>query len=129
MRRGVDCLKSYFEIGGHIIECDIDNLSNTSLLSSKSRVPAAGRPERGRISARDQSSTMTQTSKDSLGTHALKMWTYNIRSGYDLFTEKPESILGFIKDPRTLGVLGIQWSLDTIELNYDYFVKGESSPW
>jgi hypothetical protein len=129
MFRGVDCLKSYYEIGGHIIECDIDNLANTSLLSSKTKVPAAKRPERGRSFARGQSSTMTQTEKDSLGIHALKMWSYSLRSGYDLLTEKPETALGFFKDPRTLGVFGIQWGLDQIELNYDYFVKGESSPW
>jgi len=122
-------MTSYFEIGGHIIECDIDDLGSTSLLSSKTKVPAAKRPERGRSFARGQSSTMTQTEKDSLGIHALKMWTYSIRSGYDLVTEKPESILGFVKDPRTLGVLGIQWGLDSVELNYRYFVKGESSDW
>lgn len=122
-------MKSYFEIGGHIIECDIDDIGNTSLLSSKTKVPASKRPERGRSFDKGQSSVMTQTEKDSLGIHVLKMWTYNIRSGYDLVTEKPESILGFVKDPRTLGGLGIQWGLDQIELNYRYFVKGESSYW
>ena len=121
--------KSYFEIGGHIIETDLDDLASTSLLSSNTKVPAAGRPERGRISARDQSSSMTQTSKDSLFTHWLKMASYPSRSAFDLVTEKPESILGFVKDPRTLGVFGIQWQLDVIEMNYDYFVKGESSSW
>ena len=125
------CLsKTYFEIGGHIIECDIDDLGNTSLLSSKSKVPAAGRPERGRISARDQTSSMSQTSsKDSLVTHWLKMVTYPSRSAIDLVTTKPETLGGFFKDPRTLGLFGIQWGLDQVEMNYDYFVKGESSSW
>ncbi|MDC0339405.1 hypothetical protein OAN33_07710 [Flavobacteriales bacterium] len=72
---------------------------------------------------------MTQTEKDSLFTHWLKMVSYPTRSAFDLFTEKPESILGFIKDPRTLGILGIQWNLDMLEMNYEYFVKDESSPW
>jgi len=121
--------KNYFEIGGHIIECDIDDLGSTSVLSSKTKLPAAKRPERGRSFAKDQSSLMTQAEKDSLGIHALKMWSYPLRSGYDLVTEKPESILGLVKDPRTLGVFGIQWGLDQIELNYRYFVKGESSDW
>ena len=57
MRRGVDCLTSFFEISGHIIECDI-----TSHSSSITMVSAAERPERGRIAARSQSSMMTQTS-------------------------------------------------------------------
>jgi hypothetical protein len=122
-------MKSYFEIGGHIIECDIDDLGNTSLLSSKTKVPASKRPERGRSFDKGQSSLMTQTEKDSLGIHALKMWSYPARTGYDLLTEKPQTILGFVKDPRTLGVLGIQLGLDQIELNYRYFVKGESSDW
>ena len=122
--------KSYFEIGGHIIECDIDNLHNTSLLSSKSKVPAAARPERGRISARDQTSSMSQTSsKDSLFTHWLKMVSYPGRSAFDMVTEKPERLGGFIKNPRSLGIFGIQWGLDQVEMNYDYFVKGESSSW
>lgn len=121
--------KSYFEIGGRIIECDIDNLSNTSVLSSKRKVPAAKRPERGRSFAKGQSSSMTQTDKDPLFTHWLKMVSYPARSAYDLVTDKPESILGFIKNPRTLGLLGIQWGLDQIELNYRYFVEGESSDW
>ena len=122
-------MKSYFEIGGYIIECDIDDLASTSLLSSKTKVPAARRPVRGRSFARGQSSSMTQTEKDSLFTHWIKTVSYPARSAVDLFTDKPESILGIIKDPRTLGLFGIQWHLDAIEMNYDYFVKGESHEW
>jgi len=126
----VDCLnKTYFEIGGHIIECDLDNLANTSLLSSKTKVPAAKRPERGRNFAKGQASSMLQTEKDSLFTHWLKTSSYPARSAYDQFVEKPESILGVIKDPRSLGIFGIQWNLDIIEMHWDYFVKGESHPW
>jgi len=121
--------KSYFEIGGHIIESDIDDLTGTSLLSSKTKVPAAKRPERGRSFARGQSSMMTQTEKDSLFTHWLKTVSYPARSAFDLVVDKPESVLGVIKDPRTLVAFGIQWHLDAIEMNYEYFVKGESSPW
>ena len=51
-------MTSYFEIGGHIVECDL-----TSLLSPYQMVSAAERPERGRISARSQASSMPQTSR------------------------------------------------------------------
>lgn len=121
--------KSYFEIGGHIIECDIDDLGNTSLLSSKTKVPAAKRPERGRSFARGQSSSMTQTSRDSLFTHWLKMVSYPARSAFDMFSDHPQRLMYIAKDPRGLIVPGIQWNLDMIEMNYEYFVKGESSPW
>lgn len=121
--------KSYFEIGGHIIETDLDDLASTSLLSSKTKVPAAKRPERGRSFARGQSSSMTQTEPDSLFTHWLKMVSYPGRSAYDLFSREPQRLVFIAKDPRSLVVPGIQWSLDQIEMNYDYFVKGESSSW
>jgi len=55
----VDCLSTYFEISGHIVECE-DEL--TSLLSPYSKVSAAERPERGRTSARSQVSLIPQTS-------------------------------------------------------------------
>jgi len=130
MRRGVDCLsKSYFEIGGHIIECDIDNLANTSLLSSKTKVPAAKRPERGRNFAKGQASSMLQTEQDSLFTHWLKTVTYPARSAYDYFSQHPQRLVFIAKDPRGIVVPGLQWNLDVVEMNYDYFVKGESHPW
>ncbi len=121
--------KSYFEIGGYIIECDIDDLRNTLVLSSKTKVPASKRPERGRSFEKGQSSSMTQTEKDSLFTHWLKVVSYPTRSAVDLFTDKPQHLLGVIKDPRSLAFYGIQWGLDSIEMNYDYFVKGESHDW
>jgi len=62
MRRGVDCLTSFFEIGGHIIECDITSHSSSTLM-----VSAAERPERGRIAARSQASPMLQTSSSTGG--------------------------------------------------------------
>jgi hypothetical protein len=52
---------SYFEIGGHIVECSADD--NTSLPSSISMVSAAERPERGRNSAKDETFLMSKTSK------------------------------------------------------------------
>ncbi len=57
----MDCLTSYFEIGGHIVECG----KFTSPSSSKARVSAAERPERGRTSARSQVSSIPQTSSVS----------------------------------------------------------------
>lgn len=53
-------MTSYFEIGGHIVEVDLQNL--TSLSSSPLTVSVAERPERGRTSARSQASSMPQTS-------------------------------------------------------------------
>lgn len=53
-------MTSYFEIGGHIVEVDLQNL--TSFSSSPLTVSVAERPERGRISARSQASSMPQTS-------------------------------------------------------------------
>ena len=120
--------KSYFEISGHIVECSTDG--NTSHPSSKSAVSAAERPERGRISAKTEwGVTPEKTAKDSLFTHWMKTVSYPARSAADVVMDKPETVLGVIKDPRTIGAFGIQWYLDTIEMNYDYFVKGESSPW
>lgn len=55
-------MTSFFEIGGHIVECDL-----TSLLSPYRMVSAAERPERGRIAARSQASSMPQTSSASGG--------------------------------------------------------------
>ena len=72
---------------------------------------------------------MTQTEKDSLFTHWLKTVSYPSRSAYDMFSEHPQRLIPIAKNPRGLIVHGIQWNLDMIEMNYDYFVKGESSPW
>ena len=58
------CLTSYFEIGGHIVECDI--IYNTSLPSPKPSVYAAVRPERGRSSASSQASSMPQKTSSSV---------------------------------------------------------------
>ena len=53
-------MTSYFEISGHIVECSTDD--STSLPSSLSMVSAAERPERGRNSAKDETSSMSITS-------------------------------------------------------------------
>lgn len=53
-------MTSYFEIGGHIVECSADD--NTSHPSSISMVSVAERPERGRNSAKDETSLMSKTS-------------------------------------------------------------------
>ena len=55
-------MSSFFEISGHIVECE-DEL--TSLVSPYSKVSAAERPERGRTAARSQASSMPQTSSVS----------------------------------------------------------------
>jgi len=58
-------MSSYFEIGGHIVECSADD--NTSLPSSISMVSVAERPERGRNSAKYETSPMSITSPSSGG--------------------------------------------------------------
>jgi len=58
-------MNSYFEIGGHIVECSADD--NTSLSSTISMVSVAERPERGRKSAKDETSLMSKTSPSSGG--------------------------------------------------------------
>jgi len=53
----------YFEIGGTIIELSMDD--DTSLPSTLSMVPEAERPERGRNSAKDKTSSMSKTAADT----------------------------------------------------------------
>jgi len=53
-------MTSYFEISGHIVECSTDD--STSHPSSSSMVSVAERPERGRNSAKDETSLMSITS-------------------------------------------------------------------
>jgi hypothetical protein len=81
-------MNSYFEIGGHIVECSADD--NTSHPSSLSMVSAAERPERGRNSAKDETSSMSITSASrsrgrseihkEIQRYAIDMWTIPIRN-------------------------------------------------
>ena len=57
-------MNSYFEIGGYIVECDVGITSHPSSLSM---VSVAERPERGRNSAKDETSSMSITSPSSGG--------------------------------------------------------------
>lgn len=58
-------MTSYFEISGHIVECSADD--NTSHPSSLPMVSVAERPERGRNSAKDETSSMSITSPSLAG--------------------------------------------------------------
>jgi len=81
-------MTSYFEISGHIVECSTDD--STSLPSSLSMVSEAERPERGRNSAKDETSLMSKTSASrprgrsdihrEIQRYAFDMWTIPIRN-------------------------------------------------
>ncbi|MDB4451373.1 hypothetical protein N9121_03370, partial [Pseudomonadales bacterium] len=64
--------------------------------------------------------------KDSLFTHWLKTGTYNAREFIDLSGKRKISLL---TNPRLLAIWGVTKHAETIERNYDYFVKGESHEW
>lgn len=82
-------MTSYFEIGGHIVECSA--YDNTSHPSSLSMVSVAERPERGRNSAKDETSLMSKTSAHrprgrhelhrEIQRYAFDMWTIPLRHG------------------------------------------------
>ena len=80
-------MTSYFEIGGHIVECSTDD--STSHSSSLSMVSVAERPERGRKLAMNEN-VSSRTSVRPRGRsdihreilrYAFDMWTIPIRHG------------------------------------------------
>jgi len=80
-------MSSFFEIGGHIVECSTDD--STSHPSSLSMVSAAERPERGRNSAKNENVSSRTSASTSRGRHeihreiqryAIDMWTIPIRN-------------------------------------------------
>jgi len=80
-------MTSYFEIGGHIVECSTDD--STSLPSSISMVSVVERPERGRNSTMNEnfSSRTSVRPRGRSDIHreiwrfAFDMWTIPIRHG------------------------------------------------
>jgi len=80
-------MTSYFEIGGHIVECSTDD--STSHPSSLSMVSVAERPERGRNSAKNENFSSRTSARDRTRAdihketwrYAIDMWTIPIRHG------------------------------------------------
>ena len=107
------CLISYFEIGGHIVQCVVDNITSHS--SSKPIVSAAERPERGRNSARSQASSMPQRS--SFAEHWFKTQFHVLREFTELPTRRQISML---TNPRIMVPFGIQKNFEVMEMHYEY---------
>jgi len=106
-------LTSYFEIGGHIVEVDLQNL--TSLSSSPLTVSVAERPERGRTSARSQASSMPQTSPFRESDRSLfEQWQHTV---FMPIREMPSINMRNI--PVVIGY-GINVHLKAIRSNYDW---------
>ena len=104
---------SYFEIGGHVVQCVAENI--TSLPSSKPIVSAVERPERGRNSTRSQASLMPQ--KSSFADHWFKTQFHVLREFSELPTRRQISML---TNPRVMIPFGIQKNLEVMEMHYEY---------
>ena len=110
-------MTSYFEIAGHIVECH-DVLTSPELAKFVSEVV---KPVAAEVS--DSFSSLgsdKKETKDPLWEHWLKVVSLPARSLPDLVL-KPNPIV-FV--PRAIAV-----GLKQVEMNYDYFVKGESHGW
>lgn len=115
-------MSSFFEISGHIVECDVGITSHPSSLSM---VSAAERPERGRISARSQASPMPQTSSArprgrsdihrEIWRYAFDMWTIPIRNG------RPWDY----KSPLGAGLRNFKLSMERNLEFYEYLSEGK----
>ena len=116
-------MTSYFEIGGHIVECH-EILTSPELKSfvSEVAVVSAGVSE-GYKSAAQSSKGVSET-KDSLFLHWLKVSSLGVRTmGRDIALGLPW------RNPRAFALKGVGVPIRAIELNYDYFVKDESHDW
>ncbi len=115
-------MTSYFEIGGHIVEChEILTSPELKQFVSEVAVVSAGVSD-GYKSASQSSKGVSE--KDSLFTHWVKVSSLGLR------TMGPDVLLGgpWI-NPRGFALKGIGVTLKAIEMNYDYFVKDESHDW
>lgn len=112
-------MKSYFEIHGHIVECD-----HTSLSSPQFGGIVAERPERGRNSAKAESvmsaARDTGESRPILFEHWKKTSFHNVDRLSQL-TRREQ--IGMIKRPYVFALWGIQGTLEVIEMHYDYLTE------
>ena len=118
----------YFEIGGHVVECSTApqsslSVSRISMMHSRKAVDS-------RIVGGDARPS-PRTAKDSLAEHWFKVVSYPVRS------LGPEIGLDILSGPKKLGpatpyiwaAKGLGVYFKVVEMNYDYFVKGESHDW
>ncbi len=110
----MDCLKSYFEITGHIVALD-----HTSLPSSYFGGIAAERPERGRNSAKAEEATtrVDRSGRASLFEHWVKTSFHGIREFGELIRREQ---IAFVKRPYLFGLYGIGKQIEVIEMHRDY---------
>jgi hypothetical protein len=118
-------MNSYFEIGGHIVECVV---GITSHPSSISMVSAAERPVRGRNSAKDETSSMSKTSP-SFGVSAASKSSQFRTADRTLYEQWKHTAFMPIRDAREAGVnfnipalisLGIGSNLKAVQSNYHW---------
>ena len=125
-------MTSYFEIGGEIISVldDSNDIQfGLGMISAKEHREARAENKEvasGLRSLESSRDAPRSSNKDSLFTHWLKTGTYNAREFLDLPGKRKIALL---TNPRLLIAWGIPKQLETIERNYDYFVKGESHEW
>ena len=112
-------MKSFFEIHGHIVECDL-----TSFTSPNIGGIAAERPERGRKSAKAESlmsaARDTGESRPTLFEHWKKTSFHNVDRLSQL-TRREQ--IALVKRPYLLAAFGVQGQLEVIEMHYDYFIN------
>ena len=109
-------MKSYFEIHGHVVECD-----HTSHPSPKFGGIAAERPERGRKSAKAESlmsvARDTGESRPTLFEHWKKTSFHNVDRLSQL-TRREQVAL--VQRPHLFALWGIQGVLEVIGMHADY---------
>jgi len=114
-------MTSYFEIAGEIIECH-EILTSPEFKAFVSEVSTVS----SEISDAYKSAAPSSKSggKDSLFIHWLKVSSHPARKmGPDILYTNPWT------NPRAFAIKGGLHIAKTIEMNYDYFVKGESHDW
>ena len=118
-------MTSYFEIAGEIIECH-EILTSPELRAFGTEVASISMGISEGYKSATPSSAVADDGvvKDSLFTHWVKVSSLGVRKmGPDLLIGGPWI------NPRGFTVKGIGITLKAIEMNYDYFVKGESHDW
>ena len=118
-------MTSYFEIGGHIVECH-EVLTSPEFKRFVQEVAPIVQGVSESYKSAAPSSKSGGKDKDSLFIHWLKTITFPARQMADepriLFHNPWTNPRGFITE-------GIGIGIAQIEIHYDYFVKGESHDW
>jgi len=116
-------MTSYFEIGGHIVECH-EILTSPELKSFVAEVTPVISDVSDAYKSAAPSSRSGGKEKDSLFTHWVKTSSLPARKmGGDILWMNPWT------NPRGFAAKGIGILLQVPGMHYDYFVKGESHDW